>query len=176
MHSKLKILSHMPARNDMELDYGSHLDDGPASCWLNRSPEVVLSNFYIPPSNASRACLKYEIREPTFEVGGSSPILCIQCDSTYGFQSKRYGSLAYNQLKELDDLHYPKKVSDWKWFTSSSSGLGLWQVFTLIKFLGWLFSAHSGWYDRCKRLEWIILSVHRFSKCYFITMVPFSQL
>ena len=111
MHSKLKKLSHMPARNYMELDYGSHLDDGPSSCWLNGSPEVVLSNFYIPPSNASRACLKYEIREPTFE-GGRSPILCTQCDSTYGFQSKRYGSLAYNQLKELDDLHYPKKVSD----------------------------------------------------------------
>ena len=96
----------------MELDFGSHLDDGPSSCWLNRSPEVVLSNFYIPPSNASRACLKYEMREPRFEVGGRSPILCAQCDSTYGFQSKKYGSLAYNQLKELDDLHYPKKVSD----------------------------------------------------------------
>ena len=80
MHSKLKILSHMPARNDMELDYGSHLDDGPASCWLNRSPEVVLSYFYIPPSNASRACLKYEMREPRFEVVGRSSTLSTQCD------------------------------------------------------------------------------------------------
>ena len=90
----------------MELDYGSHVDD-PSSCWLNRS--LVLSNFYTPPNNASIACVKYEMREPRFEVGGRSPILCTQCDSAYGIQSKRYGSLAYNHLKELDDLHYPKK-------------------------------------------------------------------
>ena len=55
------------------------------------------------------ACVKYEMREPRFEVGGRSPILCTQCDSAYGVQSKRYGSLAYNHLKELYDLHYPKK-------------------------------------------------------------------
>ena len=30
-HSQLKKLIHMPARNYMELDYGSHLDDGPLS-------------------------------------------------------------------------------------------------------------------------------------------------
>ena len=46
----------MPARNYMELEYGSHVDD-PSSCWLNRLPEVVLSNFYTPPNNASIACL-----------------------------------------------------------------------------------------------------------------------
>ena len=45
------------------------------------------------------------MREPRFEVGGRSHILCTQCDFTYGFQSKRYGSLDYNHLKELDDLH-----------------------------------------------------------------------
>ena len=90
------------------MEYGSHLDDGPSSCWLNRLPEVVLSNFYTPPSNASIACLKYEMREPRFEVGGRSHILCTWRDFTYGFQSKRYGSLDYNHLKELDDLH-PKK-------------------------------------------------------------------
>ena len=55
------------------------------------------------------ACVKYEMREPRFEVGGRSPILCTQCDSAYGVQSKRYGSLAHNHLKELVDLHYPKK-------------------------------------------------------------------
>ena len=93
----------------MELDHVSHLDDGPSSCWLNRSPEGLLSNFYTPSSNASIARLEYEMRETDYEVGGRSPVLCIQCDSTYGFQSKRYGSLAYNHLKELDDLHYPKK-------------------------------------------------------------------
>ena len=49
------------------------------------------------------------MREPRFEVGGRSPFLCTQCDSTYGFQYKRYGSLAYNHLKELDDSHYSKK-------------------------------------------------------------------
>ena len=49
------------------------------------------------------------MRETDYEVGGRSPVLCTQGDSTYGFQSKRYGSLAYNHLKELDDLHYPKK-------------------------------------------------------------------
>ena len=92
----------------MELDYGSHMDD-PSSFWLNRLLEVVLSNFYTPPNNASIACVKYEMREPRFEVGGRSPILYTQCDSTYGFQSKKYGSIAYNHLKELDDLHYPKK-------------------------------------------------------------------
>ncbi|XP_030925660.1 uncharacterized protein LOC115952620 isoform X2 [Quercus lobata] len=109
LHSQLKKLSHMPARNYMELDHVSHLDDGSSSCWLNRSPEGVLSNFYTPPNNASIACLEYEMRETDYEVGGRSPVLCTQCDSTYGFQSKRYGSLAYNHLKELDDLHYPKK-------------------------------------------------------------------
>ncbi|XP_050252028.1 uncharacterized protein LOC126698686 isoform X6 [Quercus robur] len=141
LHSQLKKLSHMPARNYMELDHVSHLDDGPSSCWLNRSPEGVLSNarnymeldhvshlddgpsscwlnrspegvlsnFYTPPIDASIACLEYEMRETDYEVGGRSPVLCTQCDSTYGFQSKRYGSLAYNHLKELDDLHYPKK-------------------------------------------------------------------
>ncbi|KAK4573313.1 hypothetical protein RGQ29_031325 [Quercus rubra] len=108
-HSQLKKLSHMHARNYMELDHVSHLDDGPSSCWLNRSPEGVLSNFYTPSSNASIACLEYEMRETDYEVGERSPVLCTQCDSTYGFQSKRYGSLAYNHLKELDDLHYPKK-------------------------------------------------------------------
>ena len=49
------------------------------------------------------------MRETDYEVGGRSPVLCTQCDSTYAIQSKRYGSLAYNHLKELDDLHYPKK-------------------------------------------------------------------
>ena len=93
----------MPARNYMALEYGSHVDD-PSSCWLNRLPEVVLSNFYTPPNNASIACLKYEMSEPRFEVRGRSPILCTQCDSTYGFQSKRYGSLAYNHLKEYLDV------------------------------------------------------------------------
>ena len=93
----------------MELDHVSHLDDGPSYCWLNRSPEGVLSNFYTPPSNASIACLKYEMRETGYEVGGRSPVLGTESDSTYGFQSKRYGSLVYNHLKELDDLHYPKK-------------------------------------------------------------------
>ena len=93
----------------MELDHVSHLDDGPSSCWLIRSPEGVLSNFYTPPSDASVACLKYEMRETGYEVGGRSPVLCTQYDSTYCFQSKRYGSLAYNHLIELDDLHYPKK-------------------------------------------------------------------
>ena len=67
----------MPARNYMELEYGSHVDD-PSSCWLNRLPEVVLSNFYTPPNNASIACLKYEMRESRFEVRGRSPILCTQ--------------------------------------------------------------------------------------------------
>ena len=38
LHSQLKKLSHMPARNYMELDHGSHLNDGPSSCLLNRSP------------------------------------------------------------------------------------------------------------------------------------------
>ncbi|XP_065624510.1 uncharacterized protein LOC111986220 isoform X3 [Quercus suber] len=109
LHSQLKKLSHMPARNYMELDHVSHLDDGPSSCWLNRSPEGVLSNFYTPPIDESIACLEYEMREPDYEVGGRSPVLCTQCDSTYGSQSKRYGSLAYNHLKELDDLHYPKR-------------------------------------------------------------------
>ncbi|KAF3945616.1 hypothetical protein CMV_028025, partial [Castanea mollissima] len=109
LHSQLKKLSHMPVKNYMELDHVSHLDDGPSSCWLNRSPEWVLSNFYTPPIDASIACLEYEMRETDYEVGGRSPVLCTQCDSTYGFQSKRYGSLAYNHLKELDDLHYPKK-------------------------------------------------------------------
>ena len=47
----------------MELDYGSQVDD-PSSCWLNRLPEVVLSNFYTHPNNASIACLKYEIGNP----------------------------------------------------------------------------------------------------------------
>ncbi|XP_075649422.1 uncharacterized protein LOC142619924 isoform X4 [Castanea sativa] len=107
-HSQLKKLSHLPASNHMELDHASHLDDGPSSCWLNRSPEGVLSNFYTPPSNACIACPKYKMRETGYEVG-RSPVVCTQCDSTYGFQSKRYGSLAYNHLKELDDLHYPKK-------------------------------------------------------------------
>ena len=37
-HSQLKKLSHMLARNYMELDYGSHFNDGPSSCLLNRSP------------------------------------------------------------------------------------------------------------------------------------------
>uniref|UniRef100_A0A7N2ML85 Uncharacterized protein n=1 Tax=Quercus lobata TaxID=97700 RepID=A0A7N2ML85_QUELO len=109
LYSQLKKLSHMPARNYMELDHVSHLDYGPSSCWLNRSPEGVLSNFYTPPIDASIACLEYEMRETDYEVGGRSPVLCTQCDSTYGFQSKRYGSLAYNHLKELDDLHYPKE-------------------------------------------------------------------
>ncbi|XP_075647874.1 uncharacterized protein LOC142618748 isoform X3 [Castanea sativa] len=108
-HSQLKKLSHIPASNYMEPDHASHLDDGPSSCWLNRSPEGVLSTFYTPPSDASIACLKYEMRETGYEVGRRSPVLCTQCDSTCGFQSKRYGSLAYNHLKELDDLHYPKK-------------------------------------------------------------------
>nr|POE84367.1 hypothetical protein CFP56_66404 [Quercus suber] len=109
LHSQLKKLSHMPARNYMELDHVTHLDDGPSSCWLNRSPEGVLSNIYTPPIDASIACLEYEMRETDYEVGGRRPVLCTQCDSTYDFQSKRYGSLAYNHLKELDDLHYPKK-------------------------------------------------------------------
>ena len=47
----------------MELDYGSQVDDT-SSCWLNRLPEVVLSNFYTHPNNASIACLKYEIGNP----------------------------------------------------------------------------------------------------------------
>ena len=78
LHSQLKKLIHMPARNYMELNYGSYLDDGPLSCWLNRLSEVVLSKFYTPPSNASIACLKYEMMKPRFEIGGRSPTLCIQ--------------------------------------------------------------------------------------------------
>jgi hypothetical protein len=105
--TQLKKLSHIPARKYMEIDYGSHLDGGPSPCWLNRSPEVVLSNSYSPPSDMAH--LKYEIREPGYKVGRRTPVLCTESDSTYGFQSKRYGSLAYNRLKELDELHDPNK-------------------------------------------------------------------
>ena len=69
---------------------------------------MVLSKFYTPPSNASIACLKYEMTKPRFEVGGRRPTLCTQCDSTYVFNIKDMGSLEYNHLKELDGLH-PKK-------------------------------------------------------------------
>lgn len=104
---QLKKLSHIPARNFMELDYGSHLDDSP-SCWLNRSQEVVLSNSDSPIRDAV-TYLKYEIREPGYDFGGRTPVLCADSDSAYGFPSKRYGSFACNRLKELGELHDPNE-------------------------------------------------------------------
>uniref|UniRef100_A0A7N2ML09 TIR domain-containing protein n=1 Tax=Quercus lobata TaxID=97700 RepID=A0A7N2ML09_QUELO len=53
------------------------------------------------------ACLKYEMREPRFEVGGRSSTLCTLIPLT-DFNLKDMGSLEYNHLKELNDLH-PKK-------------------------------------------------------------------
>ena len=63
-----------------------------------------------------------------FALHMDAPILYTQRDSTYGFQSKRYVSLAYNHLKELDDLRYPKNI----WLKVSHIlffWLGLWQEY-----------------------------------------------
>ncbi|XP_059431425.1 uncharacterized protein LOC132164922 isoform X2 [Corylus avellana] len=117
---QLKKLGHIPARNSMELDYCSHLDDGP-SCWLNRSQELVPSNSYSPISDVL-TCLKYEIREPGYEFGGRTPVICADSDSAYGFPSKRYGSFACNHLKELDEVHDPNELFIWQAFKNSKPG------------------------------------------------------
>jgi hypothetical protein len=117
---QLKKLGHIPARNFMELDYCSRLDDSP-SCWLNRSQEVVPSNSYSPISDVV-TCLKYEIREPGYEFGGRNPVVCADSDSAYGFPSKRYGSFACDLLKELDEVHDPNELFLWQAFKNSKPG------------------------------------------------------
>ena len=77
----------------MELEYGSHVDD-PSSCWLNRLPEVVLSNFYTPPNNASIACLQYEIGNPDLK----------QEEEAYFMYSSVIPLMAFT-LKDMDLLH-----------------------------------------------------------------------
>ncbi|KAG6719216.1 hypothetical protein I3842_04G191100 [Carya illinoinensis] len=108
---ELKKLNHIPARNYMELDNGSHLDDGPnSSCWLNRSEEAVLSNYHPPTSDSKIARLKYEIREPGYKFGERAPVLCSDRDLAYGFTSQGYESqLAYSGHKKLGELHDPTK-------------------------------------------------------------------
>ncbi|XP_041009170.1 uncharacterized protein LOC121253247 isoform X2 [Juglans microcarpa x Juglans regia] len=108
--AELKKLNHIPARNYMELDNGSHLDDGPnSSCWLNRSQEAVLSNYHPSTSDSKIARLKYEIREPGYKFGERAPVLCSDSDLAYGFTSQRYESLAYSGHKKLGELHDPTK-------------------------------------------------------------------
>lgn len=89
----------------MELNNGSHLDDGPSSCSLNRSQNAVLSNYHPSTSDSKIACLRYERGEAGYKFRERAPVPCADSELAYGFTSQRYESLAYGGHKKLTELH-----------------------------------------------------------------------